>query len=570
MVIILISWIYIFLSASIWGVTTAHLFKIEKIHAIIKQLLGLFSITIFTTVFAFFKRINIEFHLVLLLLNLIFGLWQKHQLFSIFQYYKNTFNSFSKFLKICFAFLSFFILAQASTAPFIIDNESYYIQTIKWLNEYGFVKGLANLHLFFAQHSGWHILQSAFSFSFLYGKLNDLSAFLFLVLNFFSFEKMNLFLQKKSKHLADIFLAIIPLGSILFFQFISAPSSDIPVFLISFLLFYYLLKYWGNISTEKFKIIYLLSFFTLFIKISTIFIAFIPLGILVFHFQQVKKNALLMFATGFIVLFLIMMKNQILSGYPLFPLQEFKVLTTDYEVPETYKFYFQRSFVKDGYDIGYHYFKNLSNLDKLKQWFFIKGITGYVNQFIFILMILFPLFIFKSNKKKPLLFIYGLAMIQLAILFLTSPQYRFFLVFVLAFSAIIFFSIFQQKKLLKILLVVGIVLSGIPLFFNFQLSQFTNNKFTQNNSQFQLENFIFPHKNSKYNYVYKKEKIGNLEFNDPINQDFFWITGDGELPAIKKEQIEFFYKNFHTIPQLRTSDLKDGFYAKPIENFEDE
>ena len=69
-----------------------------------------------------------------------------------------------------------------------------------------------------------------------------------------SFFNGKIFLQ------SDIFLAIIPLGSILFFQFISAPSSDIPVFLISFLLFYLLLKHWGNISKEIFTIIYLLSF----------------------------------------------------------------------------------------------------------------------------------------------------------------------------------------------------------------------------------------------------------------------------------------------------------------------
>ena len=243
MIIVLLSFIYIFFSASSWGVVTAKIFKVEKSHAIIKQLLGLFSICMFTSIFAFFSQINIEFHLVLLLLNIIFGVWQKHQLFSIFKHYHVAFKSFSKFLKVCFALLSLFILAQAASAPFVIDNESYYLQTIKWLNEYGFVKGLANLHLFFAQNSGWHILQSAFNFSFLHDRLNDISAFLFLMMNFFAFDKINLSLKEKSFHLADIFLAIIPLGSILFFQFISAPSSDIPVFLISFLLFYLLLKH---------------------------------------------------------------------------------------------------------------------------------------------------------------------------------------------------------------------------------------------------------------------------------------------------------------------------------------
>jgi hypothetical protein len=68
----------------------------------------------------------------------------------------------------------------------LIDNETYYIQTIKWLNEFGFVKGLANLHPFFAQTSGWHILQSAFSFSYLPFSNNDLNGFCLLLGNLFA------------------------------------------------------------------------------------------------------------------------------------------------------------------------------------------------------------------------------------------------------------------------------------------------------------------------------------------------------------------------------------------------
>ena len=77
--------------------------------------------------------------------------------------------------KILFGIISLLILAQCASPPLILDNESYYIQTIKWLNQYGFVKGLVNLHVFLGQTSGWHLLQSAFSFSFLYDRFNFFS-----------------------------------------------------------------------------------------------------------------------------------------------------------------------------------------------------------------------------------------------------------------------------------------------------------------------------------------------------------------------------------------------------------
>jgi len=95
--------------------------------------------------------------------------------------------------------ITILIIAQCSTAPYVIDNESYYIQTIKWLNEYGYVKGLANLHIFFGQTSGWHIAQSAFNLSFLYPNFNDLSGFCLLLGNLFAILKLNSYFSNENK-----------------------------------------------------------------------------------------------------------------------------------------------------------------------------------------------------------------------------------------------------------------------------------------------------------------------------------------------------------------------------------
>jgi len=87
------------------------------------------------------------------------------------------------------------ILNHCSQSPLLIDNETYYIQTIKWLNEYGFVKGLANLHVFLGQTSGWHIAQSVFNFSFLYANFNDLSGYALTLGLVFSFLNLDIVLK---------------------------------------------------------------------------------------------------------------------------------------------------------------------------------------------------------------------------------------------------------------------------------------------------------------------------------------------------------------------------------------
>lgn len=83
-------------------------------------------------------------------------------------------------------------------------------------------------------------------------------------------------------------------------------------------------------------------------------------------------------------------------------------------------------------------------------------------------------------------------------------------------------------------------------------------------STFSTENVVFPHRNTKNNTQFIAVKLGNLNYNSPVNNDFFWGNGDGDLPCVNKDQIEYFKKYFNTIPQMRTNNLKDGFYAKKL------
>jgi hypothetical protein len=154
-------------------------------------------------------------------------------------------------------FSSLLILAQSATSPFIIDNETYYIQTIKWLNEYGFVPGLANLHLFFGQTSGWHITQSVFSFSFLYDRFNDLNGFCLLIGNYWAFEKLHSYFVTKNK--IELVFGLLPITYVFLFQFVNAPSPDVPVYIFGLILF------WLYLENENFAIITSIALFLVFI-----------------------------------------------------------------------------------------------------------------------------------------------------------------------------------------------------------------------------------------------------------------------------------------------------------------
>ena len=83
-------------------------------------------------------------------------------------------------------------------------------------------------------------------------------------------------------------------------------------------------------------------------------------------------------------------------------------------------------------------------------------------------------------------------------------------------------------------------------------------------SNFSVQNSIYPYRNTKYDTTFEPVVNGNLKYNSPVKNSFFWGSGDGDLPCVNKVQIAYFEKYFYIAPQMRTNNLKDGFYAKKV------
>ncbi|WP_232067418.1 hypothetical protein, partial [Flavobacterium bizetiae] len=69
MILIVISWIYILFTTINLGFLTDKIVKLKNQNFVITSILGLFSVTLLASIWAIFGRINIEFHIFLLLLN---------------------------------------------------------------------------------------------------------------------------------------------------------------------------------------------------------------------------------------------------------------------------------------------------------------------------------------------------------------------------------------------------------------------------------------------------------------------------------------------------------------------
>ena len=561
MLLILLSWIYIFITSLNFGILFKKIVRIKDCHIVIHHVLGLFLYTIFTSIAAFFIRINIEFYVAVLIINLLVFFTNRASFLSNIKSYSNLIKKLRPFYKTIFIILFIITLAQSATKPYLLDNESYYIQTIKWINEYGYVKGLANLHLFFAQNSAWHTLQAGFNFSFLSGLFNDLNGYFFVLISLLAIEKINNY--KSNLDLQSLSFGLILLFTLFFMQFINAPSPDLFVFTLTPYVFYLFITNFKTIESDTFKVILSLVLFLCFVKVTTAILVGLILILFFKRFQSLKKhwfNYSLLCSVVFIVF---LSKNILISGYLLFPIDAIDLFNFDWKQPKALIEFYNYGTYLAGFDN-----KDVSQLTILERfwfWLTISKLHGFFNKLFILLLIIYPWFIYKSNNKSSLSIIYILAVLQFIILWNSSPQYRFFFVFIMFFSIQVFISIFKKKKLISFFIAGSIFLSAIPIFFEVNLNAVTKNPFAMILSTFNSKNILIPEGISKTITAFSKENINGFEFNSPSDDTFFWATGNGNLPCVNKQQIEFIKNSYNYIPQLRTANLKDGFKSIKIE-----
>lgn len=532
----------------------------EKLNLFYTLILGLFGEMILIHFYALLFPINEIFYVINFVFASIGILMNWKSIQEIWNQKLSQWKEWKKPIQILSVILTVLILMQTSTKPYLIDNETYYIQTIKWLNEYGLVKGLANLHIFLGQNSGWHLLQSGFNFGFISNSLNGINGFLLFVTTLFSLNHLNEFY--KSKLTMDLFLGLLPVMNLLFFQFLNIPSPDFPLFILSPIVFYLFYKNAPNYQGD-FRLVFCLSLFLVLIKMTIVPILILPI-LLLFKHKICKENPFFI-SLGAIGLIAFTLKNYIISGYIFYPVDFLgNLVSPDWKIPTEVQQEFKPNKSVRLSHLTLEESAKLSNWQYFKEWLFEPGLMAIFNKLIIALFMIFPFYIYK-NKTLFWLYIYALA--QFFLLYFTSPQYRFFFPIIIGMLLYILAKLFLNRS--QYLLQFLIPISLLPIFTLFiplnleKLKQAKNS--ATNTYSFHLENIIIPAKNSSSAFEFESIKEGNLRYYSPINQsNFYWPTGDGELPTAQKKMIESFKKHLKIRPQMRTENMKDGFYAEKL------
>lgn len=535
--LILASWLIMGAFFSVWGVAASKWLRLSTPTGGF-LFMGMVLQTLLLTLAAFFVPLN-EFTFLAntALTSLIAWMFRRDIAAHLGDAWRKTLT-LTRVSRLLLGLGLFVSLWKSAQLPFIVDNDTYYLQTIKWLHEYGIVKGLANFNVAYGQTSPWHILQSGFDLPFTGWPLNDLNGFAFL-----SFLFILLTLKQQVNTLYILVFSFILL------QFVSTPSPDLPVVLALFLAF---IAYGDRES----KWCAVLVVYAIFLKVTAL-----PFTLLLCWLIW-KRDLSVRFTSGVSLPFVALWvaKNVWVSGYPFFPSTSV-ALDLGWTVPKQVA-----SSLADM--IRNHEFREHLNyrtfgwIDRLLAWLKIGGIERVFNWGMLLAFCMAPFLCWQDKRFRV---VYAVSLVHLVFILLVSPQYRFFLPeFLFLWTLIIgtwlrkkFFSTNMISGLLVTSLIVPLVL---PLLLNGRA--LTGNGKMALNDQYTMATLLFPQPITRHAGLrFEKDRIGNLLYWTPPKDANFHTTGDGPLPCTNRRIIQSNARKYGIIPQLRTGRLRDGFQS---------
>ncbi|WP_061244847.1 LIC_10190 family membrane protein [Leptospira interrogans] len=449
--------------------------------------------------------------------------------------------------------------------PFAYDSGLYHIQSIKWIQEYSVVPGLANLHGRFGFNPNIFTIFALTSLKEIFKQeIFSVNFVIYSILVLHSINRIYKILKQEGFTNSFLLHSIVLFLILEQFMSLSSPTPD----LISIVLPLYILTnlpknengIHSKLNLENYFSSIILSVYTISVKLATIPLCILIL-LLIIRYKFDGKKLLIVISIIFLILLPWLIRNVILSGYLICPFSAIDIFNFDWKVPLNAVVSEKLSITGWARNPGEGY-KEAAQM-KFWEWFPIWWNTiSKLNRLFIVISFLSPIFIFIYSLFKKIKIDFQ----TFAILFtswigvifwiLLAPDIRFGKAFlgVSAISPLLyfnfkinFFPIKISKASKQIILVFIFIIVSV-----FLINRRTYNRcknFIRENSAF----FVRPKKiEIPQNLEFKKIQMNNLEVFIPAEGDRCY---DYEIPCMP-------YKNYSLI--LRGKTLQSGF--KYIQN----
>lgn len=301
---------------------------------------GLVCVTVYAQFFSLFFRVGLLANLVLCAVCAVGAVIWRRDMSGAARCLRSDIKSISSARRgrMFVMLLLFLLFAYGTSRGFIhYDTALYHAQSIRWIEEYGVVKGLGNLHCRLAYNSSSFALSALYSMSFLGGQSYHCCAgFLALILAKVCMEIGDAFRDKKIRVSDFARLACLYYLVNIYTEMIS-PASDYFMVLIAF---YIVIRWLELLENEErmllpYSLLCVLGVFLMTVKLSAaliLLLVFYP----AYHLVKDKrwKETGLYLLLGIVTALPYFIRNVLISGWLVYPFTQIDLFQVAWKIPK--------------------------------------------------------------------------------------------------------------------------------------------------------------------------------------------------------------------------------------------
>ncbi|MBP7348211.1 MAG: hypothetical protein KA965_05970 [Butyrivibrio sp.] len=298
---------------------------------------GIITVTLYAQIFSIFGKVGLSANVILFLAAAFLCAFQIRKILTEGRRFWETLFSTRSFWLYC----SIFLLFAYGTSHGIMhyDTGLYHAQAIHWIESYGVVKGLGNLHVRLAYNSAAFPLSALYSFAFLGGQsYHTLAGYFALLLAWQCVDLKNIRRRKKTT-LPDAarIVAIYYLFTI--FDEIVSPASD---YFVITLLCYIIIQWLDlDLNHEKSVVPYIFlciaAVYAVTLKLSAAPFLLLAVKPIIMMIQRKRKAYIRItvysFLAGLLTIVPFLIRNVILSGWLIYPFTALDLFHFSWKIP---------------------------------------------------------------------------------------------------------------------------------------------------------------------------------------------------------------------------------------------
>lgn len=335
---VILIWLYMLFTCYVIGFTCITVINGKETYRCRKETSYLYAgigvVTVYSQLFSIFWKVGFMANLILLLICVLCIVAFRRQ----FQENLHTCRLTITPIRAVMILLLFLVFAYGTSTGIIhYDTSLYHAQSIRWIEEYGVVPGLGNLHSRLAYNSAAFCLSALYSMAFLGGQSYHCGAgFLAFLLALVCMEAWTRERIKRPQ-LSDFARLTAIYYLLIIFDEMVSPASD---YFMVLLVFFIVIRWLELIERgEKFYLPYallcVLGVVVLTVKLSGVLILLLTLKPAFMMIKEKRvKEIFLFLGLGILTVLPFLVRNVILSGWLVYPFTALDLFSFDFKIPK--------------------------------------------------------------------------------------------------------------------------------------------------------------------------------------------------------------------------------------------